>query len=29
VGGYWAARFGVKVELVHDGKVIGMIWLDE
>jgi|YelNatPaOPRAMG01_1025707.scaffolds.fasta_scaffold00295_49 hypothetical protein len=29
VGGYWAARFGVKVELVHDGKVVGMIWLNE
>jgi hypothetical protein len=28
VGGYWAARFGVKVELVHDGKVVGMIWLN-
>jgi hypothetical protein len=29
VGTYWAARFGVKVELVHDGRVVGMVWLNE
>ena len=29
IGAYWAARFGVKVELVHDRKVVGMVWLNE
>jgi len=26
VAGYWAAPFGVKVELARDGLVEGMLW---
>jgi hypothetical protein len=29
VGTYWAARFGVKVELVYNSRVVGMIWLGD
>jgi hypothetical protein len=29
VGGYWAARFGVKAELVHNSRVVGMLWLPD
>jgi hypothetical protein len=25
---YWAAPFGVKAELSHDGKVVGSVWID-
>ncbi len=28
VGSYWAGSFGIKVELVHNGRVIGMLWLE-
>ena len=27
VASYWAAGFGVKVELARDGRVVGMLWL--
>ena len=27
VGAYWAAGFGVKAELVQDGKVVGTTWV--
>ena len=26
VGNYWAAKFGVNVELVKDNEVVGMLW---
>jgi len=26
IGNYWAAKFGVDVELVKDGEVVGMLW---
>jgi hypothetical protein len=29
IGGYWTASFGIRAELVHGGKVVGMLWLDE
>jgi len=29
VGTYWAGRFGVKVELVHGSRVVGMLWLPQ
>jgi hypothetical protein len=29
IGAYWAARSGTRVELVHNDKVVGMIWLGE
>ena len=25
---YWAAPFGVKAELSHKGKVVGMVWIN-
>jgi hypothetical protein len=27
VGSYWAGPWGVNVELVKDGKVVGMLWV--
>ncbi len=27
VGSYWVGPFGKKVELVHDKRVVGMLWL--
>lgn len=27
IGAFWAGRWGVNVELVKDGKVVGMIWV--
>jgi hypothetical protein len=27
IGAYWAGRFGTAVELVADGKVVGMLWV--
>lgn len=27
VGSYWSGRWGVNVQLVKDGKVVGMMWL--
>jgi len=27
VGSYWSGRWGVNVELIKDGKVIGMVWV--
>jgi hypothetical protein len=27
IGGFWAGPWGVNVELVKDGKVVGMIWV--
>lgn len=27
VGSYWAAAWGSKVELVHQDRVVGMLWL--
>jgi hypothetical protein len=29
IGGYWTARSGVKAELVHAGKVVGMVLINE
>ena len=29
VGAYSVGSFRVKVELVHNGKVVGMVWLSE
>jgi hypothetical protein len=26
-GGYWAGKWGYKVQLVKDGRVVGFIWL--
>jgi hypothetical protein len=28
IGGYWAARFGTRVELVKNYRVVGMLWLE-
>ncbi len=27
VGAYWAARFGIKVELAYNKEIVGMLWL--
>ena len=28
VAAYWAAPFGVKAELAHDKRIVGMLWVD-
>ncbi|MDA8284764.1 MAG: hypothetical protein M0Z42_16075 [Actinomycetota bacterium] len=28
VAAYWAAPFGVKAELTHDKKIVGMLWVN-
>lgn len=27
-GDFWEAGPGIRVELIHDGRVVGMMWLD-
>ncbi|MDA8275760.1 MAG: hypothetical protein M0029_10350 [Actinomycetota bacterium] len=28
VAAYWAAPFGVKAELSHNGRIVGMVWVN-
>ena len=29
IGSYWAASFGIKAELLHKDKVVGMLWVPQ
>lgn len=29
IGAYWIGRFGIKVELISNNEVVGMLWLGE